>query len=86
MRTVFKESEVLARVFPVRGIRLVTTYGEIAFLSIPVSATSKTPNKSLEPTSPTVTPRAFETMIECPNWRARSIPARVAPAVLVAHL
>ena len=44
------------------------------------------PNKAPEPTITSVTPRAILPMTECSNRIAGCFPARVVPAVLVAHL
>jgi hypothetical protein len=44
------------------------------------------PNKAPEPTITSVTPRAILRMTECSSRIARCFPARVVPAVIVAHL
>ena len=44
------------------------------------------PNKALEPTTHSVTPRAFVPKSECNNRAGHRIPARVAPERVVAHL
>jgi hypothetical protein len=44
------------------------------------------PNKALEPTTPSGTPRAPELPAESPRRNDGRITARVAPAVVVAHL
>ena len=44
------------------------------------------PNKTPEPTPTSVTPRAIESKMKCSIRIAQPKPARVAPAVVVAHL